>query len=267
MEDEEIKNEQDLMKEWEKTHKRGRIIGGLLVITAGSLFLARETGTLIPEWVFSWKMLLIAMGVYVAIKHSFRKFFWLPLVLVGGVFLITQDLSPELSISKYLWPAAIILFGLMIIFKPRKNCPPQHHWKQHNWKWHKENHKKQHFQCSEENDSPEDHIQNEIIFSGVKKNIISKDFKGGSVRIIFGGAEINLSKSDIIGKAEIKIDQVFGGLKLIVPANWKVKSEMSTIMASIEDKRNIHNDLTTESDKVLVLKGNVVFGGIEIKSY
>jgi hypothetical protein len=272
---EEIKQEEDMMKEWEKTHRRGRIMGGLLVITAGSLFLAREMGEAIPQWVFSWKMLLIAIGLHVAVKHRFRKFFWLPFVLVGSIFLITQDLAPQLAMSKYLWPAAIILIGLAIIFKPRNKCNPHHYhrWKRHQWKhrnWndHTEKHWEQkRFQYSEEAGTPEDYINADIVFSGVKKNIISKDFKGGKINVVFGGAEINLSQSDIQGKAEIEISQVFAGIKLIVPANWKIKSELETIMAGLEDKRNVQNDVVGESDKILVLKGSIVFGGIEIKSY
>ncbi len=273
---EEIKQEDDMMKEWEKTHRRGRIIGSLLIITAGSLFMAKEAGALIPEWVFTWKMLLIAIGVHVALKHSFRKFFWLPLVLVGGVFLITQDIAPELAMSKYLWPAAIILVGLLMLFKPRKKCGPyhnyhrwkRHQWKHRNWEEHKEKHWEQkRFQYSEEGGSPEDYIQADIVFSGVKKNIISKDFKGGKINVVFGGAEINLSQSDIQGRVEIEISQVFAGIKLIVPAHWKIKSEMETIMAGMEDKRNVRNDVVGDSDKILVLKGSIVFGGIEIKSY
>lgn len=272
---EESKNEQDMMKEWEKTHRRGRIMGGLLVITAGSLFLAREMGEAIPEWVFSWKMLLIAIGLHIAVKHSFRRFFWLPFVLVGSIFLITQDIAPELSMSKYLWPAAIIMIGIAIIFKPRKKCNPYQYnrWKKQQWKhcnWDEckeKNGEQKHFQYSKEAGSPEDYINADIIFSGVKKNIISKDFKGGKINIVFGGAELNLSQSDIQGKAEIEISQVFGGFKLIVPANWKIKSELETIMSGLEDKRNVRNDVVSETDKVLVLKGSVVFGGIEIKSY
>ncbi len=261
METEHNNQEQDLRIEWERTQRRGRIMGGLLVMTAGFLFLGKVLGATIPTWVFTWKMLLIAIALQLAVKHAFRRFFWIPLMLVGLSFLIVQDLAPTLEASKFIWPVAIILLGLMVMLKPRKKCEPHYkHWKRYN------NYKAQH--CNADSEvSSEDALRTDIIFSGVKKNIISKDFKGGQIRIIFGGAEINLSQSDIIGSAEIDITQVFGGLKLVVPAHWKVKSEIVTVMAGIEDKRNIQKDFTTDRDKVLVLKGNIVFGGIEIKSY
>ncbi|MFM7024228.1 MAG: LiaF transmembrane domain-containing protein [Flavobacteriales bacterium] len=275
---EEIKNEEKEMdtyyQEWEKSHKRGRISGGLLVITAGSLFLAREMGVMIPDWVFTWKTLLVAIGLHALVKHGFRRFFWVPFIVVGTVFLICQDFVPGTEVTKYLWPLAIIIIGLFIVFKPRKRCKPgawhNDHWKHHRrWKqyegWKGENNKR--FQYSEESASPEDYVNARIIFSGVKKNIISKDFKGGDIEIVFGGAEINLSQADIQQKAEIQISQVFGGIKLIVPPHWKIQSELETIMAGMEDKRYTQNNVVSDDDKILVLKGSIVFGGIEIKSY
>lgn len=42
------------------------------------------------------------------------------LVAIGGIFLL-GDFYPELNIKPFIWPVVIILFGLMMIFKPRKN--------------------------------------------------------------------------------------------------------------------------------------------------
>jgi len=255
-------NENNWVQDWEKVHKRGRYFGGFLVVLAGSLYMAKEMGNPIPEWIFTWKMLLIALGLHIAVKHSFRRLFWLPLVLVGTIFLITQDLAPELTYKNYILPAAVIIVGLFIMFKPRRRWNQNHpHWK----KWHKHNY---HDGCTRNDMSTEDKIHFDIVFGGVKKNIISKDFQGGQMNIVFGGAELNLSQSDIVDKAEIELRQVFGGIKLIVPEHWKVKSEVTTVMGGIEDKRKPQNTVINEPEKkVLILKGEVIFGGIEIKSY
>lgn len=85
-------------------------------------------------------------------------------------------------------------------------------------------------------------------------------FKGGDIVNIFGGTELNLTQADITGKVTIEITTIFGGTKLIVPANWEVKSEAVTIFGGLEDKRSA-SVMNSNGDKVLVLKGTVIFGG------
>jgi predicted membrane protein len=102
----------------------------------------------------------------------------------------------------------------------------------------------------------------------VKKNILSKNFKGGEITNVFGGSEVNLSQADIEKTATLELVNVFGGTRLIIPANWEVHSELVSVFGNIEDKRNIQPNLKLRKcTKVLVLKGNTFMGGIEIKSY
>jgi hypothetical protein len=59
---------------------------------------------------------------------------------------------------------------------------------------------------------------------------------------------------------------MFGGTKLIIPGNWQVKSEATSLFGGFTDKRHIKPDQLI-SDKVLLIKGVVLFGGVEIKNY
>ena len=267
----------------EKSHRRGKIMGGLLVISIGSLFLARELGAEIPTWLFTWKMLLIGLGIVAAVKHKFMNPMWLVLVAVGGAFL-ANDIYPDLHIRPYLWPALIILIGLAILFKPRRK-EMQHarlYWK----KWHQDHHHNNKWNrgCghgrnrwsdaynasgnSTDASTDEDYIDSTNILGGIKKNILSKKFKGGDIVNIFGGANINLSQADFEGTATLNVTQVFGGSKLIIPANWEIRqSETVTICGGIEDKRPVQPNLTGEPQRVLILIGVTVFGGIEISSF
>ena len=45
----------------------------------------------------------------------------------------------------------------------------------------------------------EDHLFADTVIDGVDRNVVSKDFKGGRVTCVFGGAEINLHNADIQG--------------------------------------------------------------------
>ena len=113
--------------------------------------------------------------------------------------------------------------------------------------------------------SSEDYIDATTIFGGIHKNILSKNFKGGDITIFMGGAELNLSQADIQGTAALDITQIMGGTKIIVPSHWEIRSQLTSVFGNIEDKRqNIGN---TDPNKVLIIDGSSVFGGIEIRNY
>jgi len=105
------------------------------------------------------------------------------------------------------------------------------------------------------------------VFSGVERKILSKNFKGGRIACVFGGAEIDFTQADIQGEVLLKIEQVFGGTKLIVPNNWTVVNDIDGVFHGAEDKRTNFSANTTDPNKVLRVKGSAVFAGIEIKSF
>jgi len=53
--------------------------------------------------------------------------------------------------------------------------------------------------------------------------------------------------------------------KIIVPAHWEVRSEVTAMFAGFEDKRQ--QPAITNPDKVLILDGTSIFGGIELKNF
>lgn len=249
-------------KKWSNAQRRGRICGGLMVLSAGILFFMKEAGCNIPAWIFTWPVLLIAIGIIAAIKHKFRHAGWIVLITIGGVFL-AADILPGWSLEKYTVPIILTVVGLLIIFKPRN---AHKHYMKHQCRKHG-HHRWNVAADNSFSTSTDEFISVNNVFAVTKKNIISKEFKGGDIRNVFGGCEINLMQADFTGEASMNIIQNFGGTKLIVPANWVIKSDVSCIMAGIEDHRAINNNANLGETKTLVLKGQVVMGGIEIVSY
>ncbi len=225
-------------------NRSGRIFGGSVLVIIGGILLVRQLGVELPEWILSWGTLLIAVGLFIGAKHSFRGIGWMIPIIIGGVILI-ENFVPDLSVKHYIWPLLIICFGLFMIFRPR------HH--RRDWGWNPEV-------------SSEDFIDATSIFGSTKKNIISKDFKGGDITTVFGGTDLNLTQADISGTVVIDVTQVFGGTKLIVPAHWSIQSDVVCIFGGIEDKRPQSKDIP-DSPKILKLDGTCIFGGIEIKSF
>jgi hypothetical protein len=235
-------------------HRSGRIMGGAVIVAIGLIFLAERAGADIPRWVFSFESLLIALGLYLGFRHSFKGFGWAIPILIG-VVLHLRDFYPDLHLHRYIWPMIIIGVGLYMIFKAgRKGNDP--YWK----KWDADN---------IHEIAGDDYLDSTVIFGGVKKNIISKNFRGGEAVTVFGGTEINLTQADVSGAIVLDLTQVFGGTKLIVPPHWKIQSkDVVCILGGVEDKRPIMSDPNSVSDsKVLILKGTCILGGIDIKSF
>jgi len=256
----EIRNDDaEMFGRWEKNHRKAKVFGGLLIAGAGCLFLAREMGADIPSWIFTWQMFLIVLGIYVGIKHAFRHIGWLIMILIGSAFLL-RDFMPEYDFTHYLWPFALIIVGVYVMLRPRRKCGPR--WR----RWDRYRNRPQETQWQQPAQG-DDYIDLSAVFGSVKKNIITKNFKGGEVNCVFGGGEINLTQADINGTAKLEVNAVFGGVRLIVPSHWQVKSELTAVLGNVEDKRPPYKDITTDQNKMLILEGNAVFGGIEIHSY
>jgi predicted membrane protein len=64
----------------------------------------------------------------------------------------------------------------------------------------------------------------------------------------------------------LEIDCVFGGVNLIVPADWVVHVQIDSVMGGFADKRR-SNDAVRDHSRELLIKGSTVFGGGEIRSY
>jgi hypothetical protein len=80
-----------------------------------------------------------------------------------------------------------------------------------------------------------------------------------------GGTEIDLTQADFTGVIKLDVTQIMGGTKIIVPAHWEVRSEVTAMFAGFEDKRQ--QPVVINPDKVLILQGTSIFGGIELRNY
>lgn len=224
-------------------------LGTLAIIFGTLLLLDRLDIAGIPHWVFSWKVILIIIGIFAGIRSSFRDLKWLILVTIGGVFLLRDLEVIDFNAGKLIWPLILIIVGMSFIFSKKKRKGTYHPGEE----------------FAETIDSDESVIDVVAIFGGNKKNIFSKNFKGGDIIAVFGGNEINLSQADIKGKVKLDVVQVFGGTKLIIPSNWHVKTEMVSIFGGLDDKRMIKP--VEDHERLLIIEGVSIFGGIDIRSY
>ncbi|WP_183556886.1 LiaF transmembrane domain-containing protein [Mucilaginibacter sp. SP1R1] len=263
---------------------KGKPMAGVILLVIGGVLLLKQFADFfIPDWLFSWPMWLIAWGLYFGAKHNFKKSSWAIMVFLGVIFLFNNNIEHA---DRIVWPIAIIGFGMWLILRRTKHGDPQY-WEKHykDMKWGKE---QANFDFGKPADpevdytvkddvppkepftppypSGDDFLDTVSIFGGVNKTVLSKNFKGGDIVNIFGGAELDFTQADINGRVVIDITQIFGGTKIIVPSNWQVVSDLAAVFAGVDDKR-IRSTASANNDKVLVLKGTSIFAGVDIRSY
>jgi predicted membrane protein len=240
----------------ENPHKNSnRVIIGVVLVIAGFFLVIKNFGFL-PDFIyniiFSWQMLLIVIGLVMSLGSS-RRTAGLILMAVGGFFLIPLVFSATFPQYNLFWPAIFIVIGIIFIFTTGSRHGHFHG---------------RHSYFSGTTQTNEDYIDYLNIFSGGERQVISDNFKGGKVTSVFGGNEIDLTKAKLApGRSEIELACVFGGTTIIVPDDWTVIIDVVPVLGGFSDSRKLSPGRTVDPQKQLVIKGAVVFGGGEIKSY
>lgn len=237
----------------QRPRKMKKAVFGLLVIAAGAIWLAVNLGYLdagIKNIIFTWPMLLLAIGL-INLADRDSRFTGLVLTLIGGFFLSARLINTPYDFVGIYWPVLVIGLGVIIFFNAigrrifgEKRC----------------NHRVI-------NQSGTGDLDEMNIFGGSKKKISNKNFTGGKIVNIFGGTEIDLTQADMPeGTCVLEVACIFGGVGLIIPAEWSVQVSVISILGGFGDKRTIIQNRVDPS-KQLIIKGVAIFGGGEIKSY
>jgi predicted membrane protein len=262
--------------EYPNNPRNGKAVAGVALLAIGSILLIRQFDIFfIPHWLFTWPMWLIFWGLFIGARCNFQKPSAFMLMALGVVFLLNENIH---GVGNIVWPCAIICFGLWMILRRHSHLDYKGKHYKDKWDWH--NHSGQPNEPVVDYTSStvppnsgstypptgDDYLDAVSIFGGVKKTILSKDFKGGDIVNIFGGAELDFTQADINGRVIIDITQIFGGTKIIVPSHWQVVSDIAAVFAGIDDKR-MKMTAAPNSDKILVLKGVSIFAGVDIRSF
>jgi len=257
----------------------GNVTFGLVILIIGTVWLLKTMGVLIPGWVLSWPMVLIAIGIVVLVKHNFQSVGGAVLLLIGSYFLLKREYLIPVEFEQYLLPVGLILLGIIIMFHKRRRSYFLDDFVDWDYKkkavtddpaantgasWTQRFTQGGAF-SSLFNDKS-DYIKLEAVFTSVQKRVLSKNFRGGKAFALFGGMEIDLSQADLGENPVLDVEISFSGLKLILPPHWDVQLDVTNMFAGVEDKR-VYPQTTSDASKVLIIKGTVVFGGLEIKSF
>ena len=262
----------------------GGMIFGFIILAVGVLILLRKLDVFYPDWLLSWPMILIGVGVITLVKHEFKSFFGIMMLGLGMYFLLEREFNFDFGVQRFIFPIALIFVGIYLITQKRKEQQALSDIQD------KINSKSTPPATSSEYSKTEDtssfssqasggksyagmsgvsgtsYSDRVSIMSGINKRMLTKDFQGGKLTAAFGGIDLDLTQSDFSGIVNLQVDVIFGAIKLVVPPHWDVRVEVTNIAAGVEDKR-AYRQAEVDPDKVLVIRGTVFFGGLEIKSY
>ncbi len=280
------------MNNYMKPRNDGSIAFGVIILGIGLVLLLRKFGLYIPSWVLTWPMILIAVGTFTLINQQFKSFFGSVVLFIGVYFLLKREFDLDLGIDQFIWPVGLIALGVYLILHKKKENKVLEEVRTN---WESSRKKKTVTSESEKIDSVEvveeaapskdestkapdsgfvratgtaffDRINESVLFGGVNRKLMTKNFQGGKATVIFGGLDLDLTQVDFTGVVSLDLEVGFGGVKLIVPPHWDVRTEVSNIAAGLEDKR-MFREGGVDTNKVLILKGTLLFSGLEIKSF
>ncbi len=101
------------------------------------------------------------------------------------------------------------------------------------------------------------------ILGGAEETSASQAFKGGYVRAMLGGVELDLSNAAIeTPPVTIEATVIMGGAEIKVPRDWTVAIEANATMGGIEDTKT--QDSSDDHAPDLIITGTVLMGGLAI---
>lgn len=234
----------------EKMKSEKRLIIGIILLLLGGLLLANNFNLIpweIKYYIWRWEMILVGLGL-IHIVSKKHKASGIVLIAVGAFFMLPDLFEIPFSFKQLFWPAILILIGVLIILKGKETPRHSHQWR------------------SSVDD--QEYFDDLAVFGGGDKVITSQNLKGGKITCVFGGSNINLNRANLAtGKQVIDIFALFGGSKIIVPEDWYIKIDVVSIFGGFEDKRVTSSNIHTDTDKQLIIKGLVIFGGGELKNF
>lgn len=230
-----------------------RSIAAILLIAAGGLLFLDTFDIVnfsVKNIIFNWKTLLIGIGLIIVFSSEQRVTGYI-LIGLGVAFWIPSFAGYDIRLHQVFWPLVLIGVGLIIL--TRRNMHGRI--------------ARQRRTMNEDGSLDTNYIDDVSIFGGGVKRYSSQNLKGGNITAIFGGSEIDLTSSQMSTEGTIvDVFTMFGGTKFIVPGSWQVKSEAVSLFGGLTDKRHIKPSEEV-SEKVLLIKGLILFGGVEIKNY
>mgnify|MGYP000867893863 FL=1 len=213
-----------------------RVLLGILLVLLGIAFILNDYFGIFSGFSAWWPILVILIGVIQIVRRSASLVTSLAIIAAGAVFLVRNlGLIP----GEIVFPIILILAGCWFIFSRLTG-----------------NHK----------NTGEDRLNHFVMFTGLKTKNHARNFTGGSVAAVFGGADIDLRDAQLSEQgAELELTVVFGGIDVFIPEDWRMQVTGTPLFGGWEDKTHyVRKD--GADGPVLKIHCLALFGGAEVKN-
>ncbi len=189
-----------------------------------------------------WPLALVAIGIAnIAQAKTWAGYAGGLIWLVVGGWLLGQRLGIIDVDIWVMWPLVLVAFGGWILLNGIR--PPG--------------------TASGGSSASNNTIGAVAVMSGVKRRSSSRDFRGGDLIAVMGGAVLDLRDAAMAsGEAQVEVFAMWGGIEIFVPQGWAVEAKVFPFMGGVDD-RTTHP--AAENPPRLVVRGLVIMGGVEIK--
>lgn len=214
---------------------------GIIIIFLGVLFLL---DSIIPTFEIQfdiiWPIILIFISVARVIKYKKLDIATSIILLIGIWYLLYNLAFIPTPFTEVFWPIILIVFGISVVWNNSKFQKSVKKIKKNNTKL----------------------ISYYGIFSGVEERIKGEDFEGANLYSIFGGIDLDISKTKLKKDVTINVYSIFGGTDIRLPDNVNIKMNASALFGCNENKTSLKEE---KENKTVYINCISIFGGTEIK--
>jgi predicted membrane protein len=218
-----------------------RLIAGLGILALGIVWTLDNLDIVnsrrITEW---WPLILIAIGL-VRFFDPYKGKVASVIFIVVGTLILLNNLAVPVNINVVI-PLAIAAVGGKLVWDAlrRKSMPTY------------------------SGSDPGSMLSAFALWSGVKRQVTSQEFRGGDATAIMGGVELDLRKANVRDGEQAIIDAfaLWGGVEITVPENWRIVSKVMPLLGGYEDKTAPRDAV----GPVLIVQGSAIMGAVVVKN-
>ncbi len=218
---------------------------GSIILLLGILLTLDNLDVLDFELFQLWPLLLVLWGLSMMLRRGGI----LPRLIGGiiglaGVALFLSNLGLWRVSFGDLWPLLLIMLGLSILFGARTGSRG----------------------VGGKGVSEDDFVRRWVALGGLDQKITSRNLAGGEITAVMGGIELDLREAEMAGEEmELEVFALMSGIVLQVPPGWEVTNEVMAVAGAVEDKTGPPADRGGAPARRLILRGQAVMAGVEVK--
>lgn len=221
------------------------VVFGIILIALGMIFGLNVLGyTQIDIFFDGWWTLFIIVPCLLGLLRGKDVRGNLVGISIGAVLLlICQDVLSLALVSKLIFPALLVIFGVCLIFKDAFGGKAAKRIKELNFKYPLKNGTYATFSSQS------------ISFSG-------QEFMGTELTAAFGKITCDLSSAIILGDCVINANATFGSIEINLPQNVNIVVRSNSLFGGVSRQRSFN---PIPAAPTIFINASCLFGGVDLK--